>query len=97
MSEQVCKGCEHPLSRHYKAADDSIRCLVTDSGLSSSGIIGMPYSRSCDCVNGVSKASTYKQSRQRREDAKRDAAIQKIVEAAGEKLRIARHKKGEPE
>lgn len=92
MADKICEGCDHSLGSHYKAADDSVRCLVTDSGLSTSGVIGMPWSWSCDCVDGVSEAANYQREKQKREDAERDEAIRKIVEVAGEKLKIARNK-----
>ena len=55
---------------------------MTDSGVSTSGVIGMPWSWSCDCVDGVSEATNYKREKQRRKDDERDEVIRKIVEVA---------------
>jgi hypothetical protein len=55
--ESHCAGCGHELARHYTALDGTARCLVVRSGHSSSGVIGIPWSQDCDCVNQRSESA----------------------------------------
>lgn len=51
----VCPGCPHYLSRHYHDVRGVARCLVTESGTSTSGMTGLPWTSECDCTNYVSE------------------------------------------
>lgn len=47
----VCPGCEHGLRGHFVCLTGEVVCLVSHSGTSSSGVLGIPYTVHCDCVN----------------------------------------------
>lgn len=51
---EVCVGCEHPIAKHFESVDGKVRCLVVEHGTSTRGVIGIPYTNDCDCVDFVS-------------------------------------------
>lgn len=82
--DAICPACEHSLGRHYRAADDTIRCLITESGTSTSGVIGLPWSRACDCRNGQSKHTDARRSREAakaREDTEYFESLRREISA----------------
>lgn len=62
MTESFCTTCEHKLGDHFKAVDGTVRCLHVESGLSSRGILGEPFTTRCDCVNYVSRRGSARHS-----------------------------------
>lgn len=76
MSE-VCSGCGHTLSKHYEAVDGSVYCLVSWSGVSDRGIIGVPWTRECDCKNYVSAQVESK----KKEEDKRKKEMEDLINA----------------
>ena len=46
-----CKGCGHEIDRHFKNVRGVVRCAVAEHGHSTRGIIGIPYTKSCDCAD----------------------------------------------
>jgi hypothetical protein len=60
IDTEVCAGCEHGIDLHYNDVRGVVRCLNVDSGTSSKGIIGLPYSVRCDCKDYQSKTLTEK-------------------------------------
>jgi hypothetical protein len=47
----VCVGCEHDLDSHVVTVTGAVICLVTQHGVSSRGVLGIPYHSGCDCKN----------------------------------------------
>jgi hypothetical protein len=77
--EDPCPGCEHLLSRHYFDVTGVARCLHTERGTSSSGIIGLPWEASCDCAGGISNMAEARERRRAEEDGKLQERVNRIV------------------
>lgn len=56
----LCPGCGHLMSMHFRDVRGVARCLVVASGVSTSGIIGEPWSCGCDCQEFVSQRAVCK-------------------------------------
>ena len=83
MSEtttEVCVGCTHLIGKHFMAVDGKVRCLVTHHGFSDSGVLGIPYSGECDCVDYVSENTTRRREKIEQEQREHDAAMQRMVD-----------------
>jgi len=76
-----CPGCEHDLDLHYRSLAGNDKCLAEESGVSTSGIMGLPWNWHCDCTNGVSEYADRIRERRRAEDAERQEYIDKLVAA----------------
>ena len=79
-NEEICLGCMHPLSNHFKSVNGKVYCLITNHGTTTIGITGMPYaSNRCDCVNYHSEMQAaenkQKEEKQRRFDEMVDEVI----------------------
>lgn len=70
MNEEICVGCNHTIGMHFQSVDGKVRCLMPESGTSTSGVLGMPYTMHCDCVNYVSERMKEQQRREQEEDAR---------------------------
>lgn len=46
-----CAACGHSRGKHYKDLDGVTRCNYQEHGTTSKGVIGLPYTVECDCVN----------------------------------------------
>lgn len=78
---EFCVGCDHDMRMHFTSATGEVVCLMTDHGVSSSGVLGIAYHHQCDCVNYASPAATQRRTREAAEKARRDAWRQDIVDA----------------
>jgi hypothetical protein len=78
-STDVCPGCEHSLSRHFRDVTGVVRCLVTHSGVSDRGVIGIPWRTECDCAGGKSKSTDERRTHEAREKAERDAWMEELA------------------
>lgn len=77
----VCAGCDHSLSRHFVDVTGVVRCLVTESGHSTSGVIGLPWSVACDCADYRSKQANYRRAVEAKERAEHDAVMAEFAAA----------------
>jgi hypothetical protein len=64
---ELCIACGHPISRHFQDVTGVVRCIHTNRGTTTHGIIGMPYEIHCDCANYKSEAAEIRK-RKRAED-----------------------------
>lgn len=71
-----CVGCDHPLRSHFRSLSDEVVCLVTTSGVSSSGVMGIPWTSRCDCVDFQSP----KTQEMRAEKAREEARMEEVKE-----------------
>jgi hypothetical protein len=85
MSEpiKVCLGCDHPISRHVNNVSGVALCLVVDTGVSSKGVIGIPWEHPCDCENFVSEKVNYRRKREAQERERMLNAVDRIVNKFG--------------
>lgn len=82
LRENNCDGCDHTRGRHFRDVDGVVRCLVVASGVSDRGVIGIPWSAGCDCVNFISPQRTRERADKERQQEQRTKAITIWVEAA---------------
>jgi len=69
ISDEECPGCGHSIDDcHFTNVRGVVRCTNVDSGTSSRGVIGIPYSHRCDCKNYVSESV----QREREEEAAKE-------------------------
>lgn len=59
--ESPCSGCSHPVGQHVKSVDGKVRCFNVQTGVSTDGVLGMPWSERCDCVDYRSKSREWKE------------------------------------
>ena len=76
-----CGGCFHPLSRHYRDVTGVARCLATDSGYSTAGVIGLPWKYECDCEEFVSPQKLMEIKRHQQEKERQQKFIEERVKA----------------
>lgn len=50
-NKQVCAACGHSMEMHFRNVLDQVRCIITDHGVSTAGILGMPWETPCDCTD----------------------------------------------
>lgn len=50
---QLCEGCGHYLSCHFRDVTGVARCTVVHRGVTDRGIIGLPWERGCDCADFI--------------------------------------------
>lgn len=81
--EEICAGCDHLIALHFKDIREVIRCTNVDSGTSSRGVIGIPYSQRCDCKNYVSQTV----ERQREEAAVEESRWQEAFKTRLDKVK----------
>lgn len=48
---EICPGCGHPMSLHVNDVTGRARCFAVERGVSSSGVLGLPYERHCPCAD----------------------------------------------
>lgn len=89
MSEHIdiCIACGHSLGDHVQSVDGKVRCWHVDSGISDSGILGMPWSQRCDCLDYKSEIAEWRKAeedRQRRED---EEHMNELIEAIKIKMK----------
>ena len=52
MSKEYCDACDHLIGQHFTNVRDDICCTAVEHGTSTTrGVIGLPYTKSCDCKN----------------------------------------------
>lgn len=68
MPDSVCEACGHLIGEHFRSVDEKVRCLHSESGVSTSGVLGMPWTSKCDCVDYVSPHTARKREEQAREE-----------------------------
>lgn len=85
-----CQGCDHRIGEHFQSVDGVVRCLHSESGHSTSGIIGMPWTSRCDCVNYKSECTTRYREEKAKQDAEHDAAMDHLHAVVMEKLKAKR-------
>ncbi len=76
----VCIGCDHGLNHHFQDVTGVVRCLVVDSGTSSSGVIGIAYSHQCDCADYQSELTNQRRGEEEAERLDREAWINDMKE-----------------
>lgn len=74
----LCESCGHPRALHYRDVDNIARCRSVESGVSTSGVIGIPWSRGCDCEEFVSRQAEAEKDRNRRRLAEMDRLAAEI-------------------
>jgi hypothetical protein len=79
MTDEACTGCGHSLSRHFRDVKGIARCLVTESGTSTSGVIGLPWELDCDCADFQSEQGDRRRAGEAAERARHDAFVARIV------------------
>ena len=77
----VCPGCGHTMSMHFRDVRGVARCLVVDHGVSTSGIIGEPWSCRCDCVEFVSHRAVSNAEDEAARKEESDWELERLVEA----------------
>ena len=77
---EMCEGCGHTIGEHFNDVRGIARCLHVDSGVSDRGIIGIPWSSRCDCVNFHSAQTNMRREEEARKEAERDRAMNAILE-----------------
>ena len=80
-TQEICAGCGHSLGSHFESVDKHVRCLVTEHGTTTGGVIGLPFTHSCDCVDYVSPKMDRQRGREKREREEREAVYEKIKAA----------------
>jgi hypothetical protein len=65
--QKCCESCKHPLSEHFRDVTGTVRCLHSDSGYSTSGIIGVPWTMRCDCADMISARSVQREAEKQKE------------------------------
>ncbi len=87
----VCAGCGHPMTLHFKCVTDKVRCLHVIRGVTTGGIHGMPYEYVCDCLDfhsiDVIRREERKAKEQREQAALSDQMVNQI-EAAIQRMEI---------
>lgn len=73
-----CESCGHPLAQHFTDVTGVARCLHVHSGVSTSGIIGMPWSHHCDCENMRSERAVRRAAEEEIEKAKREREMEEL-------------------
>jgi hypothetical protein len=68
------------MARHFQAVDGNVYCLCSTSGTTSRGVIGIPWTQECDCVNYFSERMKQRRSQAERERQEGEAAIQQLVD-----------------
>lgn len=63
---EVCPECGHGIDIHFQAVSGRVRCLHKSSGVTTSGIAGIPWSESCDCTDYNSNAKAEREARDKR-------------------------------
>jgi len=61
--KEECPGCNHLWDIHFRNIKGIVRCTHIETGTSSRGVIGIPYSIRCDCRNGVSVIATERRAK----------------------------------
>ena len=82
---EVCIGCGHSLASHFKDVTGVARCLHSTSGVSSSGVCGIPWTQDCDCKDFHSDRAVLIAERKNAEDSKRQESIDAIVASVRKK------------
>lgn len=77
-----CTGCEHTTALHFQDVDGVVRCLWSASGVSDRGVIGMPWSITCDCADYISEQGNYRREARAREKREREEFVARIAEHA---------------
>lgn len=75
----TCLACGHPRARHFRDVDGIIRCLVTESGVSTSGVIGLPWESLCDCTDFRSEAAELKRAATEAERQRHQELVDRIT------------------
>lgn len=76
MAEQVCAGCGHPVGGlHFQDVTGAVRCLLRNERMSTSGIIGIPYTETCDCMDYQSAHAEYKRKVDEEDRARMKALV----------------------
>lgn len=82
--KEACVGCGHDIEMHFQNVLGKARCLVTERGVSSSGVIGLPWEVACDCIDYHSEIAEAKKRRdeeeRRREKQWTEALVQRLVD-----------------
>lgn len=76
---EVCTACDHDIDLHYTSVRGVVVCRATQSGVSDHGIVGMPWTRSCDCRNYVSPQMARWRKEKADEEAERRKRMDDIV------------------
>lgn len=50
VQDEFCDGCRHSLGLHYRDVKGIARCMVVSRGVSTRGILGLPWEQGCPCV-----------------------------------------------
>jgi hypothetical protein len=69
------------MSMHFRDVKGVARCLVVDLGVSTSGIIGEPWSCSCDCVEFVSQRAIRNEEKEAERRAEFDHSVGQLMES----------------
>ena len=85
MQSEKCLGCGHSIGQHFQSVDGKVRCLYADSGTTTSGILGIPYTTQCDCVDYRSDAAEKHKEKERRKAKEWDEHMAEIVAAVKER------------
>jgi hypothetical protein len=83
MADQVCAACEHSLEAHFRSEAGVVRCLVSHSGETTSGVIGLAYTTRCDCRDLHSEAADRRREQQAADERRWDF-LKKLYPAPGE-------------
>jgi hypothetical protein len=78
MATEVCPGCDHNMRSHFVSVTGEVICLVSHSGTSSSGVIGIPWTTHCDCVNHESPSTKERREHEAAERARSEAWIAEV-------------------
>lgn len=89
MSE-ACSSCGHDITMHFASVAGPVRCLVTESGQSTSGVIGLPYHYQCDCIDFTSASGESRRKREQQERSEHEAWVEELrAKIAASSLRSA--------
>lgn len=80
-TEKPCPGCGHSTALHFYDITGVARCLFVHTGHSTSGVMGLPYTVSCDCTNGHSETHDRKVAEEKRKREEQEQRMQEMVES----------------
>lgn len=75
----TCRGCNHALRDHVRNVQDEMICLHIDRGVSTSGVVGIPWSQVCDCLNGASTSRRYQDEMEAHDEQRRREVTDRIL------------------